>query len=65
MHALQEFNYNSFPEAWLTTFQISSADQWMTIMWSIMQLTWVSLATAVLGFQDSLYRLLPLLWLLV
>ena len=38
---LQQFNYDSFSEAWMTTFQISSADQWMSIMWSVMQLTWV------------------------
>lgn len=38
---LQQFNYNTFGEAWMTTFQISSADQWMNIMWSVMQLTWV------------------------
>ena len=38
---LRQFNYDSFSAAWLTTFQISGADQWMNIMWGVMQLTWV------------------------
>ena len=42
---LQQYNFNNFPGAWLTVFQISSADQWMSITWSVMQLSWVGFLT--------------------
>ena len=42
---LQQYNFNSFSRAWLTVFQISSADQWMSITWSVMQLSWVRCMT--------------------
>ena len=38
---LQMYNFGNFARAWLTVFQISSGDQWMSIMWSVMQLSWV------------------------
>lgn len=39
---LQQYNFGNFARAWLTVFQIASADQWMSITWAIMQLSWVS-----------------------
>ena len=35
-------NFDTFPTAWLTIFQVTSGDQWMVIMWEAMRLQWVS-----------------------
>lgn len=34
-------NFDSFTQAWLTIFQVSSGDQWMNITWEAMRLQWV------------------------
>lgn len=34
-------NFDTFPQSWLTIFQVSSGDQWMNIMWEAMRLQWV------------------------
>ncbi len=35
-------NFDTFTQAWLTVFQVSSGDQWMSITWEAMLLQWVS-----------------------
>ena len=34
-------NFDTFTQAWLTIFQVSSGDQWMNIVWEAMRLQWV------------------------
>lgn len=34
-------NFDTFPKAWLTIFQVTSSDQWMSITWKAMQNHWV------------------------
>jgi hypothetical protein len=36
-------NFDTFPKAWLTIFQVTSSDQWMSITWEAMRLQWVRL----------------------
>ena len=38
-------NFDTFPQAWLTIFQVTSSDQWMSINWEAMRLQWVSTKT--------------------
>ena len=35
-------NFDTFPQAWLTIFQVTSSDTWMSITWEAMRLQWVS-----------------------
>lgn len=39
---LPRSNFDRFAPAWLTIFQVTSSDQWMSITWSAMRLQWVS-----------------------
>ena len=34
-------NFNSFPRAWMTIFQVTSGDTWMDVTWEAMRTTWV------------------------
>jgi len=36
-------NFDTFPQAWLTIFQVTSSDQWISITYEAMRLQWVSL----------------------
>lgn len=44
-------NFDTFPKAWLTIFQVTSGDTWMAITWKAMRLQWVR----PFGAQSSLY----------
>ena len=35
-------NFDSFPRAWLTIFQVTSGDEWMAITWEAMRLQQVT-----------------------
>jgi hypothetical protein len=34
-------NFDTFPQAWLTKFQVTSSNQWMSITYESMRLQWV------------------------
>ena len=34
-------NFDTFPRAWMTIFQVTSGDTWMDVTWDSMRVTWV------------------------